>query len=64
MEEFIVNELTNLGFELSEELKEAIERASKTVYMAGVLDGQYSTKKQEEAIRYFEKEDPQHHFEA
>jgi hypothetical protein len=59
MEEFIVNELTNLGFELPEELKEAIEHASKTVYMAGVLDGQYDSKKRQEAIEYFEAEDPQ-----
>lgn len=64
MKNYIVDELENMGFELADELKEAIANATETVYMAGVLDGQYNTKKQEEAICYFEKEDPQYHFKA
>lgn len=54
MEKYIIDQLENEGFVLSEELKEAIEEHAKTVYNAGILDGSYDSKLHQEAIDFFE----------
>ena len=54
MEEYILNQLENEGFQLDEALRDALREHTETVYNAGVLDGIYDSKLRQKAIDFFE----------